>query len=195
MLGQISAEHRASGARQGEHRSEIATEAAALAWQHVLADDGLRRGHEATATESLQGARNNERVQRWRQCAGNRGQCEDRQCRQQQPATTKAVPQMSVDRRRNRRRQEIRHHHPGQIGDAAHRAGDGRQRARENRLVRRRQEHRHHDPGKYQPERFLGGEGCALFVPRAGGDELLRDRIGRHGRTFVHGRGLASLCA
>lgn len=144
-LGEVGAEHWTQRARSGEQRREISGVAAALARCHVLTDQCLRQRHEPAATQALHRAQDHESAEARCQGTTHRRSGEDREREEQRAAPAEAVAEVTVQRRGDGRRKEIRHHDPRQVGDCVERVGDARQRAREDRLVDRGQEHRDDD--------------------------------------------------
>ena len=128
--------------------------AAALARRHMLADQRLRERHQAATAETLHGARGNQEQQSGSQSAGQRCHGKNGQRAQQHPAPSEAVAEMAIQRRRDRRRQQIGDHDPRQIGQSAQGPGDRRQCAGENRLIGRCEKHRDHDTWK-NPKKCL----------------------------------------
>ena len=75
---------------------------------------------------------------------------------------------MTVDRRSDRRGQQVRHDNPRDVREAAEMARDRRQRAGQDCLVGRCEEHRDHDARKDLPERVPYAE-CTFGWRIAGG--------------------------
>ena len=122
-------------------------------------------------------ARNSDEPQEVRrERAGDRRQREHAERAEQHAAAAEPVAQVAVQRRGDGRREQVADDDPRQVVDAAQRARDRGQRAREDRLVGGGQEHRHHDAREHAPERVArrrrrprGGPGGRIrrFAQRA----------------------------
>ena len=179
MLGEIRAEHRPGGAGEREHRREVAGKPSAFARRHVFADQRLRQRHEAAAAQSLQRAEHDEPKEIGRQCAGDGSAREDRQCTEQDAPASEAISEIAIQRRGDSCGEQVTDDDPRQVGDAAERARDRRQRARKNGLVGGGQEHRHHHAGKNAAERFARGQRRAAL-----GRHVLRWRFAQRRDRF-----------
>ncbi len=144
MVDEEAAEQRADDGRDAEHRAEVALVLAALARRDDVADDRERHHHQSARAEPLQGAEGDQLRHRLREAAEHRPDQEDHDRGLQDALAAVQVSELAVERARDGGGQEIRGHHPRQVGDPAEVADDRRERRRHDRLVERgQQEHEH----------------------------------------------------
>src|SRR5213593_466623 len=107
--------------RAGERKigSEPSLKSPSLFWRNDFADDGLRQGHEAPASESLQCARTDESHEIW----GHRARCRTSHKDSERPDEHSFAPECvshtTVQRSSYGCGEKIRSHYPGQVGKSA----------------------------------------------------------------------------
>jgi hypothetical protein len=149
MRRQEAADQRPGDARDTEDRAEQAGVAAALARRHDIANRRLSTHQEAAGAEPLDRAEHDQLGHRLRQSAERRADQEDDERRLQHDLAAVLVAELAVERRDDRRRQEVRGHHPRQVREPAEVADDRRQRCRDNRLVQRCEQQDQHQAGHH----------------------------------------------
>ena len=128
-------------AEDGAHQAGVAP---ALARRDDIADHRLRRHHQRAAAQALQTAKHDQLRHVLAQPAQDRTDQEHDERDLQHELAPVHVTKLARDRCRDRRRQQIRRHHPWQTREAAEVAGDRRQRRRDDRRVERRHQHHEH---------------------------------------------------
>ena len=126
--------------RERENATDNTHVAASVAGRNHISNHRLRKNHQATATQTLQGASKNQPVHVLRERANNRTRHESDNRKNQEGLVRK----LAVDRHRNRRKQDENSNHPAHVLHAVKLTDDCGQRRRQNRLVQRGHEH-HND--------------------------------------------------
>ena len=176
--GEEPPDDRPDHARDAEHREDVALVAGPLAWRDDVADDRERERDEAAGTETLERAERGQHVHRRRE-RGRRGADQEDDDREHvERLATVVVRELPVQRRRDRRGDEVRRGDPGLHGEPVQVVADRPDRARDDRLVERGQEHAEHQPRQHGQDlpvreglragvgRQLGGRGRPLDVAR-----------------------------
>ena len=148
MRREIAAEQRTGHARHAEHRAEDALVAAALAWRNDVADDRLRRDHQPTTAESLNGAEDDELRHALAHPAERRAGEEQHDRALHDALAAVQVAELAVERRHDRLREQISRDDPGQMRESAKLADDRRQCGRDDCRIQRGQQHREHEPAE-----------------------------------------------
>ena len=149
MVGEETAEQRTGHAGGAERRAEVSLVAAALAGRHDVRDDRLREHDETARAESLEGTERDQCGERRRDAAQHAAGEEHDDGRLEQPLAPVEVAELAVERRRDRRREQIRRDDPRQMVEAAEVADDRRQRGRDDRLVECREQQAEHEPAEH----------------------------------------------
>ena len=186
MVDDKAARERANHRRDAEDAAEETLIASAFARRHDVADDGDRRHDQAAAAETLHDAERDEFRQVLGHAAQRRAEEEDHNCRLQHDAPPEQISELAVEGNDDRRCQEIGRHDPGEVGQAADLADDGRQRGRDDRLIEGGEQEDEHERGE---DRHTLPRACVAVVTAAGNRSLhgigrafwLRSR-GRRGR-------------
>ena len=156
LVDEEAAEQRPGDRGDGEHGADQAHVAAALPRRDDVGDDRLRADHQAAGADALQGAEGDQLGHRLAEAREHRAGEEDDDRRQEHGLAPVHVAELAVDRRRDRRGEQVGRHDPGEVVEAAEVADDRRQRGRDDRLVERRQEHAEHQRGEDGRERAAG---------------------------------------
>ncbi len=139
--GEEAAGDRAEHARGGEDGHEVAGVLGALARGDDVADDREHQGEQAAGAEALHGAERREHVHRGGERARGRADDEHRDREQEQLLAAVEVAELAVDRRGDRRGDQVGRRHPGLDREAVQVVGDGADRRTDDGLVERREEH------------------------------------------------------
>jgi hypothetical protein len=156
LAGEAAAEHRAEDAARAEHRHEPPLVATALPRRHEVADDREGERHEAAGAQPLHRAVGRELVDRAGEAAQDRAHEEDDDRGQVERLAAVLVGQLAVERRRDRRGDEVRRRHPRLRGLAVELVRDGAHRRRDDRLVERGEEHAEQQPGQHDEDLPVG---------------------------------------
>ena len=140
VVDEKAAEQGADHGREPEDGAEEALVAAAVARRDDVPDDGHRHDQEPAAAESLQRAEGDQLRHVLADPAQRRADQEDDDRRLEDDLAAVEVADLAVQRTRNRRREQVRGHDPGEMGEPAEVADDRRQRGRDDRLVERREQ-------------------------------------------------------
>jgi hypothetical protein len=140
IVDEEAADQRADHRRDPEHTTEQALVAAAVARRHEVADDRHGRHEQSASPQPLQRAEDDQLGHVLREAA-ERGADQEQDDRDlQHELAAVEVAELPVQRRRDRRREQVRGDDPGEVRDAAEVADDGRQCRRHDRLVERREQ-------------------------------------------------------
>ncbi len=150
------AEQRARHRRNREDGADQAHVAAALARRDDVGDDRLRADHEAAGADPLQRAKADQLVHRLRETREHRAGEEDQDRDEKDGLAPVHVAELAVDRRRDRRGEQVGGDDPGEMVEPAEVADDGRQRNRDDRLVERGEEHAEHQRYEHRAQRCPG---------------------------------------
>ena len=134
------ADQRPDHRRDAEDGTEVPLVAAAVARRHDVADRSRRRHHQPAAAETLQRAERDQRRHVPGEPAQRRADQEDNDRRLQHRLAPVEVTELPVQRRHDRRRQQVRGDDPREMLDTAEIADDRRERRRDDRLIERRQQ-------------------------------------------------------
>ena len=145
VVDQEAADQRPGDAADPEDRAEDALIAAAVARRDDVADDRLREDDEPAAAEALQRAEGDELAHALRLAAQRRPDEEDDDRGLEDALAPVEVAELAVERRRDRRGQQVAGDDPGELVEAAELGGDGRQRGGDDRPVERGQQDRQHE--------------------------------------------------
>ena len=154
-LDQEAAEQRSGDRGDREHGADQAHVAAAIARRHDVGDDRLRADHQPARAHALQRAEGDQLSHRLAQPGQQRADQEDQDRGQEHRLAAVHVAELSVQRRRRRRGQQVGRDDPGQVLETAEVADDRRQRGGDDRLVERGQEHAEHQRGEDRHERAV----------------------------------------
>ena len=138
------ADHGTEHRRGAEHREEVALVAGALPGGDEVTEDRDRERHEATGAEALDAAVDRQLVHRVGGAGQQRAHHEDRDRDQVQRLAAVDVGELAVQRRRDRRGQQVRGGHPRLQGQTVQVVADGPDGRRDDRLVERGEEHAEH---------------------------------------------------
>ena len=144
MVDEESAEQWPDHRRDSEDGAHQAGVAPALARRDDIADHRLRRHHQRAAAQALQTAKRDQLGHVLAQPAQDRTHQEHDERDLQHELAPVHVSKLARDRCRDRRRQQIRRHHPWQPRDATEVPRDRRQRRRDDRRIERRHQHHEH---------------------------------------------------
>ena len=112
VLDQKAAEQRPRDRRDGEHRADQAHVATPLARRDDVADDRLRADHQAAGADPLQRPEADQLIHRLARPGEDRADEEDHDRRQEERLSPYRVTELAVQRRRDRRGQQVRGDHP-----------------------------------------------------------------------------------
>ena len=161
-----AAEQRAGHRRDREDGADQAHVATALARRDDVGDDRLRADHEAAGPDPLQRAEADQLGHRLREPREHRAGEEDQDRHEEDGLAPVHVAELAVDRRRDRRGEQVRGDDPGEVVEPAEVADDGRQRNRDDRLVERGEEHAEHQRDEHRAQRRAGQPPVLLHLPR-----------------------------
>ena len=162
-----AAEQRPRDRGDSEHGADQAHVAAALPRRDDVGDDRLRADHQPAGADPLQRAEADQLAHRLREPGEHRAGEEDQDRRQEDRLAPDHVAELAVERRRDRRGEQVRGHDPREVVEAAEVADDRRQRGRDDRLVERGQEHAEHQRDEDRPQGAPGGTPVGGRVHRA----------------------------
>ena len=180
LPGEEAADDRAEHRRGAEHGQEVALVLGALTGRHDVADDRQRQGEQTAGAEALHGAERREAEHRGGEGAQDGAEDEDRDGDDEQLLATVDVAELAVERRDDRRGDEVGSRRPRLVVQALEVVGDGADGGRDDGLVQRGEEHTHHQPDEDGDDLAVG--------ERAGGAVGLTERRGRHRRSGCRGR-------
>ena len=141
VVHEEAADQRPEHAGHAEYRAEDALVTAALPGRHHVPDDALRPGEQPAAADALHRAGGDQLDHRVGQPGEDRPDQEDHDRGLEELLAAVQVAQLPPQRRGRRRGQQVRGHHPGQMGQPVQVAGDRRQGGGHDRLVQRGQQH------------------------------------------------------
>ncbi len=146
--GEEAAEHRPEHARRTEHGKEVALVLRSVARRHDVADDRQREREQAAGAEALVGAERGKHVHRGRERTGGGAGDEDGDRDEEERLAAVEVGQLAVERRRDRRRDQVGGGHPGLHRKAVQVVADRSDRGRDDVLVEGGEEHAEHQAGQ-----------------------------------------------
>ena len=141
VLDEEAAQQRTEHGGDPEHRPEQAHVPAALAGRDDVSHDGLGPDHQAPTAQALDGPEGDQLEHRMAESRQRRAHQEDHDGGLEERLAPVLVAELAPQRCRHGRSQQVRGHHPGQMGCAVEVAHDGRQGRRDDGLVERGQEH------------------------------------------------------
>ena len=145
VVDEEAAEQRPGDAAHPEDRADHALVAAAIARRDDVADDRLGEDDEPAAAEALQRAEGDELAHALRLPAQRRPDEEDDDRALEDALAPVEVAELAVERRGDRRRQQVAGDDPRELVQAAELGRDGRQRGGDDRPVERGQQDREHE--------------------------------------------------
>ena len=116
--GEEAADQRADQARDAEDGEEVALVFRSLARREHVAHDRERHRHQTAGTEALDGAEDGELDHRGREAREDRADDEDDDRDDEQRAAAEDVGELAVDRRRDRRDDQVRRRDPRLLAEA-----------------------------------------------------------------------------
>ena len=170
VVDEEAADQRPDHRRDAEDAAEVPLIAAPIPRRDDVADHRRRGHHQPAAAETLQRAEGDQRRHVLGDPAQRRADEEENDRRLQNHLAPVQIPELPVQRRHDRRRQQVRGDHPRQMLDAAEIADDRRQRRRDDRLIERRKQ-------QHQKQRREDQTHTRLPL----------DRLARHRRGSRHG--------
>ena len=193
------ADHRTEHRRRAEHREEVGLVAGALPGRDEVAEDRDRQRHEATGAEALDAAVGRQLVHRVGRAGQQRADDEDRDRDHVQRLAAVDVGELAVQRRRDRRGQQVRRGHPRLQGQAVQVVADGPDRRRDDGLVERGEEHAEHQAAEDREDlavrrrrrtcrRGVGGGRCSAGTSDLLDRGLIAQDNHRRAATTVHPR-------
>src|SRR5271169_5392576 len=147
VVDEEPAEQRTDDARDPEDGTERALVPAPLARRDDVADDRLCQHYQAAAADPLDSAERDQLNHAARQPRQRRADQEDDDRGDEQVLSAVLVAELAPDRGGRRAREYVGGDYPGEVGQAAQVADDGRQGGGHDRLIQRGQQHRHHQRG------------------------------------------------
>jgi hypothetical protein len=151
---------------QSKDGAEVAHVAAALAGGDDVADDRLRTDHQAPGTDALEGPEADQLGHVLGEPAEHRSDQEDDDRALEDALAPVQVSDLPVERCRDRRGEDVRGHHPRELGEAAQVAHDGGQCGGDDGLVERGDQHRQHQGAEHHHEPPPLGVAPALDLER-----------------------------
>jgi hypothetical protein len=164
-----TAEHRAEDARGAEDGQEVALVLGALTRRHDVADDRQREREQAAGADALESPERGQLVHRVREGGQQRAENEDGDREDEERPAAVDVAQLAVQRRHDRRGDEVGGRRPGLDAQAVEVVRDGADRRRDDRLVERGQEHPRHQTGEDDDDLPVGEGRRPVLGDRAGG--------------------------
>ena len=140
VVDEEAAEQRPDHRRDSEDRAEEALVLAAVAGRDHVADHGDRDDDQPPGAETLDRAERDQLGHSLREPAERGADQEDHDRRLEDELAPVEVAELPVQRRGDRRGEQVRGHDPRQVLDPAEVADDRRQRRRDDRLVERREQ-------------------------------------------------------
>src|SRR3954471_6658496 len=168
MVGEQATEKRTDDGSDTEHRAEGSLVLAAFTERNDVRDQRHRGDHQPAGADALQGAPRDQPADGVRETAQGGREDEQRRAQLEEALAPEQVAELARQRRRDRVRDQVAGHDPGDLAAAAEVTDDRRERRRDDRLVERRQEH---------PERDRQEEDVDLASAERGGLEV---RFGRY---------------
>ena len=156
--GDEPAEQRAADGGEHHHDHHVAHVAAALARRHDVAESRHRAHHQAAGAQALDRAEGDQLRHGLRQAGQGRSGQEDDDGGDEELLPAVHVTELAVERRGDRRRQDVRGHYPGQVRNPAELAHDPRQRRAHDEVVEHGQQDRHQQPGQHDEHLARGEE-------------------------------------
>jgi hypothetical protein len=147
LAGEEAADDRAQDAGGAEDGQEVALVLGTLTWRDDVPDDGQGQGEEATGTHTLDGSEARQHRHRGGEGAEDRAEQEDHDGRGEERLAAVDVRELAVQRRHDRRGDEVGRDNPGLSGKVAEVVGDDAHGRGDDRLVERGQEHPQHQAG------------------------------------------------
>ena len=177
LAGEEPADDRAEDARGAEHREEVALVLGALPRRHDVADDGQRQREQAAGAEALDRAVERQLEHRLGQGAQHRADDEDRDRGREELLAAVDVGQLAVERRHDRRGDQVGRGGPRLLVETLEVVGDGADRRGHDGLVEGGEEHAHHQADEDRDDLSVGqgpvgpggGGGCHVSSPGEGG--------------------------
>ena len=108
VVDEEAAEQRPGDRRDGEHRADQAHVATALPRRDDVGDDRLRADHQAAGADALERAERDQLLHRLAEPGEHRAGEEDQDRGQEDGLAPVHVAELAVDRRRDRRREQVR---------------------------------------------------------------------------------------
>ena len=174
LAGEEPADDRAEHARGAEHGEEVALVLGALPRRDDVADDGQRQREQPAGAEALDGAVERQLEHRLRESAEHRADDEDRDRGREELLAAVDVGQLAVERRHDRRGDQVGGGGPGLLVEALEVVGDGADGGGHDGLVEGGEEHAHHQADEDRDDLSVGqgpvgtggGGGCHVSSPR-----------------------------
>ncbi len=138
--------------RHAEHGPEETHVPAAFAGRDDIADDRLGADQQSPATEPLEGAKGNQLGHGVAESRQGRADDENDDGSLKEDLTAILVPQLSPQRGRDRRGQQIRRHDPREMGAAVEIPHNGRERSGDDRPVESGQQEPEEERTEDEPE-------------------------------------------
>src|SRR4051812_5058992 len=168
MVGEQATEKRTDAGSDTEHRAEGSLVLATFTQRNDVRDQRHRRDHQPPGADALDGAPRDQPADGVGESAQGGREDEQRRAQLEEALAPEQVAELARQRRRDRVRDQVAGHDPGDLAAAAEVTDDRRERRRDNRLVECRQEH---------PERDRQEEDVDLASTERGGLEV---RFGRY---------------
>ena len=156
VVDEEASDQRAGDEGDREDGADQAHVAAPLTRRDDVGDDRLSADHEAAGADPLEPAEADQLSHRLGEAREHRGGQEDQDRDEEDGLAPVHVAELAVDRRRDRRGEQVRGHDPGEVVEPAEVADDGRERGRDDALVERGQEHAEHQRDEHGAQRRAG---------------------------------------
>ena len=170
VVGQVAADERAGDAREAPDGAEEPLDLRPLVQGEQVAQHGQHDRPDRAGPQPLDRPHRDQLAHRLRRPREDRAQAEEHQAEQEDALAAVEVRQLAVDRRADRRRQQIGRDHPGVDLEALELGDDRRHGRRDDQLLHRRD--RHGDQERRGDHPAAGeGRSVTLFI-RSGCVEL-----------------------
>ena len=150
--GEEAADQRADEARDAEDGEEVALVFGALTWGEHVAHDRQRHRHQTTGAEALDGAEDGQLDHRGREDREDRADDEDDDRDDEQRPPAEDVGELAVDRRRDRRDDQVRGRDPRLLAEAVQVVADGADGGSDDGLVEGGEEHAGHEAEDHEQD-------------------------------------------